>query len=530
MPGGTASAACLKGPPPPACAAGTTTCTRATSWSSSSSAARAPASPADADPTHRHAVRLVEEPGFTTDPLASWFDDPAQPLAPLDVTEIRWAVEDALPFALCVSAIDDQREFHDDISQVLGNIVLADHGRTLTDDPLTVPASDPRLSYPAQTAGCSPALPEGRPARFSPALAEPGLTMVGTIGRPLPGDPRRPAPFDPAASAAAAFTWESKHVLPSVELVDGATDEEWVPRRDLLASDAFAAEFVAETDTDGGVRLRFGDGEYGMLPRADSELTAKYRVGNGSSGNVGADSLWHVVATIGGIAGIRNPAPARGGTDPEPIDRVRQGAPVAFHVQERAVTPADYAAMTTRHPEVQQATCIERWTGSWYTMFLTVDRVGGLPVNDAFEGEVRRHLEHFRMAGHDLEIAPPQFVALDVVLSVCALPDYYRSDVEREVLSVLGAGRLPDGTRALFHPDNLTFGSTVFLSALLAAVQAVEGVRYVEPVTFQRLGVPASSGTESGVLTLGSLEIPRLDNDPNFADRGTLRLEMEGGR
>jgi hypothetical protein len=29
---------------------------------------------------------------------------------------------------------------------------------------------------------------------------------------------------------------------------------------------------------------------------------------------------------------------------------------------------------------------------------------------------------------------------------------------------------------------------------------------------------------------MGRLEIARLDNDPNFSDRGTLRLELEGGR
>ena len=487
--------------------------------------------PADADPAHRHVVRLVEEPAFTTDPLGSWFDDPAQPLAPVDVTEISWAAEDALPFALCVSATDEDGVFHADISRVLGNVVLADHGRSRTEDLPEVPPADPRLAYPPQPASCEPGRAEGRPARFVPALRELELSMAGTIGRPLPGaDPRQPARFDPAAPASAASGWQARHVLPEVVLVDESADQRWVPRRDLLASDAFAAEFVAETETGGLARLRFGDGEYGMSPRAGSQLTAYYRTGNGTAGNIGADSLWHVVTAIGGIASIRNPLPARGGTDPEPLDQVRQDAPVAFRVQERAVTPADYAAVALRHPQVQQATCTERWTGSWYTMFLTVDRSGGLPVDAAFETEIRSHLERFRMAGHDLEIAPPHFVALEIVLSVCALPDYYRSDVEREVLDVLGAGRGPDGRPRFFHPDNLTFGSPVYLSALLAAVQAVEGVRYVEPLTFQRLGVPASSGIDAGLLMFAPLEIPRLDNDPNFADRGTLQLETEGGR
>jgi hypothetical protein len=486
---------------------------------------------ADADPAHRHAVRLTEEPEFTTDPLGSWFDDPSLPLGPVDVTEIVWGAEDALPFPLCVSATAVDGTFHDDISQALGNVVLADHGRSRAEDLPVVPDADPRLAYPGTSAECQPARAEGRPARFGPALRELELSMAGTIGRPLVGgDPRRPARFDPAASASAAFRWDDRHVLPEAYLTDTDTGGRWEPRRDLLASDGFAAEFVAETETNGVAALRFGDGEYGMLPRAGSALSAHYRTGNGSAGNIGADSLWHVVTTLSGITAISNPLAARGGTDPEPLDRVRQDAPVAFRVQERAVTAADYAEMALRHPEVQQAVCTERWTGSWYTMFLTVDRRGGLPVDATFENDLRAHLERFRMAGHDLEISPPRLVALEVALRVCVLGEYYRSDVEREVLDVLGTERAPDGRPRFFHPDNLTFGTPVYLSALLAAVQAVEGVRYVEALTFGRLAVPGSSGIDAGVLTFAALEIPRLDNDPNFADRGTLQLEMEGGR
>jgi hypothetical protein len=143
---------------------------------------------------------------------------------------------------------------------------------------------------------------------------------------------------------------------------------------------------------------------------------------------------------------------------------------------------------------------------------------------------IRDHLERFRMAGQDLEIDGPRFVALDVALRVCILPDHYRSDVAGEVLSVLGTGRNPQGRPQLFHPDRLTFGITVHLSVLLAVVQRVAGVRYVEPLVFRRRGDERSKAVEQGLLTFGRLEIPRLDNDPNFPDRGTLRLELEGGR
>jgi hypothetical protein len=47
---------------------------------------------------------------------------------------------------------------------------------------------------------------------------------------------------------------------------------------------------------------------------------------------------------------------------------------------------------------------------------------------------------------------------------------------------------------------------------------------------FRRFGQPASSALDTGELRLGRTEIARLDNDPNFPDRGVLRISLGGGR
>ena len=77
--------------------------------------------------------------------------------------------------------------------------------------------------------------------------------------------------------------------------------------------------------------------------------------------------------------------PAQGGRDPEALEDVRQYAPQAFRRQERAVTAADYGMVSERHSEVQRAVATRRWTGSWYTMFVAVDRTGGRAIDPAFE-------------------------------------------------------------------------------------------------------------------------------------------------
>jgi predicted phage baseplate assembly protein len=222
--------------------------------------------------------------------------------------------------------------------------------------------------------------------------------------------------------------------------------------------------------------------------------------------------------------------PAAGGVDPEDIDAARRDAPQAFRTQERAVTAADYAAAAERRAEVQRAAATFRWTGSWHTVFVTADRRGGAAVDARFEARLRGHLERFRMAGYDLEVDAPRHVALDVALHICVAPDYFRSEVLRAVRTVLGTGVLADGRLGIFHPDNFTFGDPVYLSPIVAAAQAVEGVEAVWALTFQRLGVPDASPLETGVIPMGRLEIAQLANDPSFPERGRLTLTAGGGK
>jgi hypothetical protein len=502
---------------------------------------------ADADPRHRHAVRLTNVVS-TRDSLRNQ-----------DVTEIEWADEDALPFPLCISSIADEahgRKYLADVSVALGNIVLADHGRTISEILPSIPEADPAPGAVPAGAGdpCNPADPIPTPPRYRPRLTSGPLTMVGTAARTqIINGRKRHVSFDPTAPASTAFEWDvdrtlpaislsvSDTVVPSVFLPDPKKPElfdlspidqfgRWFPQRDLLASDQFAMEFVAEVEEDGFATLRFGDDEYGQRPTPGTKLTAVYRVGNGVQGNVGAGALAHIVSSDGRIDGVYSPLPARGGREPETIEKVRQNAPSAFRIQQRAVTPEDYAEVAARHPQVQRAAATLRWTGSWYTVFLNVDRVGGRDVDPGFAARLSLHMERYRMAGHDLEIAGPHFVPLDIRMFVCVLPDYYASDVKAALLEAFSNQAFPDGRRGFFHPDAFTFGQPVYLSRMYAVAQAVQGVRFVEVTRFQRLGVDSAAGIDDGVLDMGPLEIARLDNDPSFAERGLLVLDMGGGR
>lgn len=503
--------------------------------------------PHDADPSHRHAVRLTEV-SYATDPVGGRFDLPPTN-DPVPVTEVRWADEDALPFPVCISAEAVERYgagYVDNVSVALGNIALVDHGAWVEEELGVVPEGSVQQVVPSRPAEESE---EGRcrsdrvvmaPARFRPLLKQ------GPVSQAVPYDRTKPARD--------ALRCQARDALPTIKLDEWEKDTDgtwirllppWEARLDLLSSRTGDKHFVVEVEADGGGRVRFGDGRHGERPVAGRKFTARYRVGNGSSGNVGTDTLVHIATGDGGIAGATNPMPAAGGVEMETIEEARQNAPFAFRPQNlpgqpdrpngqtlrRAVTPADYAAVMETNPGIQRAAATFRWTGSWRTVSVTVDRFGGLPVTQAFEDTLRDYLEPYRLAGHDLEIEPPRPVALEIAMKVRLKPGYFVSAVRRALQEVFSNRVLPDGRRGVFHPDNLTFGQTIYSSPLNAAAQAVEGVESVDITTFQRRDQPGTAARDEGRLVMGRLEIARLDNDPNFPERGVFELTLlEGGR
>jgi hypothetical protein len=447
--------------------------------------------PEDADRSHRHAIRLVEEPVERTDRLTDTI-----------VTDIVWHTDDALPFPLCLNEFDDGAGGVKRAAVARGNVVLADHGTTVGG---LAPGEDLHPSL----------VEDDRPYR--PLLKGAGLTHA--------------APYEHARArtqpASADLAVGRRAVLPVIVL--RGEGETWRPRHDLLGSDRFAPDFVVEMDDDGSARLRFGDDALGRRPSAGTAFTATYRVGNGTAGNVGAEALTRLVVPIDGVK-VRNPLPAAGGVDLEPIREVKLYAPQAFRTQERAVTAADYAAAAQRHPDVQRAAATRRWTGSWYTMFVTVDRRGGRPVDAAFERTLRDFLESFRMAGYDLEIDSPRYVSLDIGLTVCVAPHAFKAVVKQALLEAFGNRDNPDGSRGYFHPDQFTFGQPVYLSQIIARAMDVPGVASVLGVDrFQRYGDDPHGELAEGFIPMSRLEIARLDNDRNAQEHGRLAFAMQGG-
>lgn len=468
--------------------------------------------PADADPTHRWAVCLTGV-RQTTDPLTGDA-----------VTEITWADQDALPFPLCISSTTDAENGSlpvYPVSVAWGNIVLADHGVWIQNEALgEVPPAPPSPDSSASCT-CGTQSPVASPLpRYYPELANSPLTFSVPFSGPL-------------TSAEAFLSPDSSTAVAQISLAAG-DGSAWKEEPDLLSSDGTDRVFVAEIESDGSVFLRFGDGQYGAAPDTGLSFSATYRTGNGSAGNVGRDSFAHAVlpATVAfplsDIAAVRNPLAAAGGVDPEDNEHIRQYAPFAFETQLRCVTEDDYGQAAQQIAGVQEARGTLRWTGSWYTAFVSIDPTASLTTS--LTDTVTSRLNLLRMMGTDLAVEGAVIVGLRIEMEVCVDPDHFQGDVYTALMNVFITGNQCSGQSGLLNAANFTFGETVYASPLIAAAQAVEGVLSVTLVTFTRMDNPSVDGVAQGFLTMGRLEIPHCDNDPNHLDHGVFALQMDGGK
>ena len=318
---------------------------------------------------------------------------------------------------------------------------------------------------------------------------------------------------------------------------DAKPRPQWIPQHNLLESDSRDRHFVVEVDNDGHAHLRFGNGELGRAPEPDSSLEVIYRVGNGTGGNLGAESISYIVFRRAGSTGanltVRNPLPAQGGIEPEPIAEVKMFAPGGFRKElQRAITADDYARLAELVDvnQIQRAAGDLRWAGSWYEMQTAIDPLGVEELSPQLRDDLLSSLYRYRRIGHDVSIATARYVPLNVAIQVCVLPSYLRGHVKAALIDAFSNRILPNGQRGFFHPDNLSFGQGIFLSSLVATAQAVEGVESVRVTRLERLYEGDQGELADGVLKLSPLEVARDDNDPSFPEHGLFVLDVGGGR
>ncbi|MFZ2162579.1 MAG: putative baseplate assembly protein [Sideroxyarcus sp.] len=285
--------------------------------------------------------------------------------------------------------------------------------------------------------------------------------------------------------------------------LDGNADEEWqaVPTWDGISPHDRACVLAAEA----GI-LMFGDGRIGRVPPAGAEIQVRYQMGGGASGNVGAGTLLLAHAQSGVTVG--QPFAACGGAAAETLNEAKARAVCELAKPTRAVTLDDFEALAFATPGVKVARthaiadyhpdmpCIPV-SGSTTVVVLPFCPEQRPEPTAAMCATVQRYLERRRVLTNEIHVVKPHYTTVGVGACLYARPEVDPKALVRRALSAL---------QQFFHPlhggpegQGWPIGRAVYRTELLALLNDLDGVMYVEDMT---LSVDGKAASRCGNVTL----------------------------
>jgi len=290
----------------------------------------------------------------------------------------------------------------------------------------------------------------------------------------------------------------------------GGTIDEWTLQESLAFSQQGEKDFMIEIDQNDRAYVVFGDGEFGDIPPRGAKITATYRTGGGTHGNVLANTINTIAAApqlvfLPGVA-VTNPAAATGGAERETIEHAVKHAPGVFRSQKRAVTKGDYQALALEFKGVGK---VRAEKGSWNTVILYVAPEGGGKVSDVLKKNLLAYFEDKRPVSTIVEIEDVAYVKIYVTAEI-GIESYYSQEDIKEKVQAAG--------KNLLDFDNVDFGQTLYLSKFYEAIEAIQGVAYVNISEFRRENTTSQEHRETGKIQLLGSEIPVIPREPGDED------------
>lgn len=252
--------------------------------------------------------------------------------------------------------------------------------------------------------------------------------------------------------------------------------------------------FVTKTDDADNVTVTFGNGTEGArLPTGVLNVNSTYRRGIGKPGNVKADQISLLQTKPLGVKSVINPLRASGGADKEDRDTARENAPLAVMALDRLVSLQDYADFTRTFAGIAKASARELSDRRRQFIHLTIAGVDDIPIDPVSDLQ-RNLLAALRNLGDlsvGIQIESRELIILVLSAKIRLQPDYLWDPVALEVRNAV-FDKFGFRKRALGQP--------ALLCEIIACIQAIEGVAYVDVDAFG--GVPEKVTDTNGTRRL----------------------------
>jgi predicted phage baseplate assembly protein len=268
--------------------------------------------------------------------------------------------------------------------------------------------------------------------------------------------------------------------------VDGVA---WTPVDTLYEQSATDRSYLVQIDNDASATVVFGDGEHGArLPTGSENVTATYRSGIGSAGEVGAGTLTLLKTRPFGIRAVTNPLPASGADDPELLDDARANAPLTVLTLDRIVSLQDYEDYARAYPGIGKARADLVWNGEAEVVHLTVATASGDAVVEPLYSRLVDSIEAARDPLRAVHVDTFRSFVFFVTATVRIDPAYRWEDMEAALRAAL--------TEA-FGFEARAFGQPVTAADVVQVMHDEDGVMAVDLDALYKTAPDAAAPTGS---------------------------------
>jgi uncharacterized phage protein gp47/JayE len=221
--------------------------------------------------------------------------------------------------------------------------------------------------------------------------------------------------------------------------------------------------YTVRTGREGTASVQFA----GRLPSGTHNVSALYRTGGGTAGNLGSGRLTTIMTPILGVGSVTNPVAADGASDAETIEDMRTAAPQSIRTLDRVVSLADFEAFARAYRGVGKALATELQVGMRSVVCLTIATTTLASPGTDLVTALKNALAEVTVPGRTIRIEGFDDLTAQVTIALASDPALPRASVEAAVRTML-AKRFGRAARR--------FGEALPRSAVLAALHDVEGV------------------------------------------------------
>ena len=242
----------------------------------------------------------------------------------------------------------------------------------------------------------------------------------------------------------------------------------------------------------------------GMIPKPNTTIFVKYRVGGGKNTNLGVnviDSVDNIEFNVNGPNSdinsqveqsirVINVTPAVGGADQPSIEELRNMIAYNFAAQERAVTLNDYKSLIETMPSTYGAPAkvnVMEEDNKVRIKILSYDEKGNLTdtVSTTLKNNILEYLSEYRMINDYIDIQSGEVIDLSLEIDLVIDKNENPTDIIRTTIT---------NTTDFFAIEKRKMGDPLFVGDLMREIGSVAGVVNVVDIrVFNKIGGQYSS-------------------------------------